>query len=426
MDLLANYGSDEEDDEPAVASSSGGKNLFSLPPPRASAHAVSVDDIPVKTKSGSVSGAKAGQSSLPANFIDDTFAVRPRVDSFALPSGFFDELPRESSDEQAPLFSKLPPPGHSTRLSLASLPPPSKSTKKKVEFKPPVNLSLLESRDDDDEEERRKKRSKVSEVNKPESGAKAGGLAALLPPPKNSLGSGLAFGGGGLGGGRRTAMETAPSTVKDVNLSNKRVESAAAVGSSDAQVRVETQYHYSSKPGQGSSAPSPSYSEPGVRVPEGNYAGDVDYHSNSGLQNYSADGGYQNGAQQGYTSWDYSDAHGIAAQPATSVVPDPLAEVLQRERRKGRNVPPPQMIEVKQADLTGGKVREDQLRTTGIAFGPTYQPVSAGKDKPSKLLRRKHQIGALYFDMKSKEMELLDRRSKGNLTKAETQAKYGW
>lgn len=33
----------------------------------------------------------------------------------------------------------------------------------------------------------------------------------------------------------------------------------------------------------------------------------------------------------------------------------------------------PTVVEVKQADLTGSKLREDQLRTTGIAFGPSYQ-----------------------------------------------------
>lgn len=55
---------------------------------------------------------------------------------------------------------------------------------------------------------------------------------------------------------------------------------------------------------------------------------------------------------------------------------DPLAQVLQAQRRRGREdrMPAPNVIEVKQADLTGGrKLREDQIRTTGIAFGPAYQ-----------------------------------------------------
>lgn len=36
-------------------------------------------------------------------------------------------------------------------------------------------------------------------------------------------------------------------------------------------------------------------------------------------------------------------------------------------------MPAPTVVEVKQADLTGSKLREDQLQTTGIAFGPSYQ-----------------------------------------------------
>ncbi|OMP08514.1 hypothetical protein COLO4_06397 [Corchorus olitorius] len=62
---------------------------------------------------------------------------------------------------------------------------------------------------------------------------------------------------------------------------------------------------------------------------------------------------------------------------------------------------------------------------TGIAFGPSYQPAST-KGKPSKLHKRKHQIGSLLFDMKQKQMELQERRSRGLLTKSQTQAKYGW
>lgn len=63
-----------------------------------------------------------------------------------------------------------------------------------------------------------------------------------------------------------------------------------------------------------------------------------------------------------------------------------------------------------------------QLLTCTFSF---VQPVSS-KGKPSKLLKRKHQISTLYFDMKQKEMELQERRAKGMLTKAQTQGKYGW
>lgn len=412
MDLLANYGSDGEDEDStevsvAVSSHSGSKSLFSLPPPKASAQAVKSNGSHFRSSVA----RKAEPTSLPSDFFGDSSTLYGEETSF------------EAKEKPSSLFTKLPPPS-STRFSLANLPPPSTLKKKTVEFKPPINLSALESTDEDDIN-RRTKRSKVSEASKTGPEGKVGGLAALLPPPKNSLGAGLAFGGGGGGsGGRRTAMETASvsTPTKELNYTRPNTSHAGPQlmgSSSETQVTVNpnTQYHYSAQPGQGHSAPENVYSQTELRTPEGHFA----------QEQYTAAAAYFTGPQQSHSSWQYADSSGVVSEPSSvNSVPDPLAEVLQRERRKGKNEPPPQVIEVKQADLTAGRHREDQLRTTGIAFGPNYQPVSSGKDKPSKIHRRKHQIGALYFDMKSKEMEMLDRRSKGNLTKAETQAKYGW
>eukprot|EP00246_Nothoceros_aenigmaticus_P004880 TRINITY_DN165_c0_g1_i1.p1 TRINITY_DN165_c0_g1~~TRINITY_DN165_c0_g1_i1.p1 ORF type:complete len:207 (+),score=23.70 TRINITY_DN165_c0_g1_i1:29-622(+) len=128
-------------------------------------------------------------------------------------------------------------------------------------------------------------------------------------------------------------------------------------------------------------------------------------------------------------SWQYETNYmdpGYEEGPSAAFPDDPLTRVLQSERKRGRPEVIPNIIEVKQSDLTRGKLRQDKLRPTGIAFGPAYQPVASNKDKPSKMHRRKHQIGSLYFDMKQREMELLERRSRGQMTKAETQAKYGW
>ncbi|CAI9267243.1 unnamed protein product [Lactuca saligna] len=107
--------------------------------------------------------------------------------------------------------------------------------------------------------------------------------------------------------------------------------------------------------------------------------------------------------------------------------------------KRGRNEIPHEIIEVSQDELVKNQPQEDQFKSTGIAFGSSYQnctysllfyiifqPASSGKGKPTKLHKRKHHIGSLYFDMRSKEMELAERRSKGFLTKAKTQAKYGW
>ncbi|KAK4408723.1 hypothetical protein Sango_0453300 [Sesamum angolense] len=79
---------------------------------------------------------------------------------------------------------------------------------------------------------------------------------------------------------------------------------------------------------------------------------------------------------------------------------------------EGRKDVPPEIVEVKQDELMKNRPREDQVKLTGIAFGPAYQPTST-KGKPTKLHKRKHQIGSLYFDMRQKEMELSERRAKG-------------
>ena len=54
------------------------------------------------------------------------------------------------------------------------------------------------------------------------------------------------------------------------------------------------------------------------------------------------------------------------------------------------------------------------------------QSEASGKEGISKMGRRKHQIGSLYHDMRSNQLELNERRARGQLTKAETHAKYGW
>ncbi|CAM9619665.1 unnamed protein product [Heterosigma akashiwo] len=58
-------------------------------------------------------------------------------------------------------------------------------------------------------------------------------------------------------------------------------------------------------------------------------------------------------------------------------------------------------------------------------YNPSTGQVEA-TDKPSKLQKRKHQINQLAFNAAERELELLDRRGQGMLTKAQTQAKYGW
>lgn len=55
----------------------------------------------------------------------------------------------------------------------------------------------------------------------------------------------------------------------------------------------------------------------------------------------------------------------------------------------------------------------------------TCLPARPGAD-PTKLAKRRHQIGSLYHYAKQKELEQMEVRAQGSKSKAETKKKYGW
>lgn len=307
-----------------------------------------------------------------------------------------DDVPKASSSS---LFSSLPPVKSRSGFSLPA--PKNKSGKRVVEFKPPLNPALLEKPDDEEKNERASKKRATSG----DSEAPAGGLTALLPPPKNDN----ILGAGGAHTGRRFFLDTAPSTHQSPSTID-----------TDIREEPSLDVHHSVH----------SYSD-GAITPSQN-----DYYYPAVPLSQGADFGYS-----GEAAWSYGNHQPQPWPPQEAAyveINEPM-EVAQQvwegtgssfgkadEKKRGRNQIPSNVIEVKQDELISNRPREDQAKLTGIAFGPSYQPVSSGKDKPTKLHKRKHQIGSLYFDLKQREMELAERRAKGQLTKAETQAKYGW
>lgn len=236
---------------------------------------------------------------------------------------------------------------------------------------------------------------------------------SFLPAPKNSVSLGALP---TAGTGRRAVVETeAPvSNSKPENSgSSAAIDNSGIVQSSIEQndVNYEQYYSYGSH-------------ESGSDQNAANYGYFESY--NSGFDQ-SGDGSSY-GAYDGYGGYGQqyrnNRAEGSAAEAATEV-PGASQSGFGVKGRRGRSEIPTEIVEVKQDELIKNRPREDQVKLTGIAFGPSYQPVST-KGKPTKLHKRKHQIGSLYFDMKQKEMELSERRSRGFLTKSETQAKYGW
>ncbi|KAI3977926.1 hypothetical protein MKX01_036766 [Papaver californicum] len=234
-----------------------------------------------------------------------------------------------------------------------------------------------------------------------------------LPAPKNSLGlgSGQSLGGGS---GRRSTIGTSVAQSESVSKVGKN-----EIRDERNEIRgVEQNYGEGNFVNGASNLESVGDSSPNW------------YQNNEGYENYESYGNYEGNyvgnnvnSESGYADYDGAATMAPMTMP---VAPGPeIPDVFRNLGRgnRGRNEMP-EIIEVKQDDLTKNRPREDQAKTTGIAFGPAYQTVSS-KGKPSKLHKRKHQIGALYFDMKQNEMALSERRSKGFLTKAEIQAKYG-
>ncbi|PKA63911.1 Abscisic acid-insensitive 5-like protein 4 [Apostasia shenzhenica] len=390
------------------------------------------------------------------------------------------------------VFSALPPPKNSSSSIFTSLPPPKsrheitsnrppaeQNPKRVVQFTIPLKSSMLKSQDfDDDDDDEEGKGSKPRKDASFSSAHKA--LSSMLPAPKNLLCLAPAQ---SLGASRRESLQAdVPSADPPRCTETEQVvgEFTSYAGINEEQGRAASSGTYSSERGISGYENYANY--------DANVTGYLDstYASNPAAtrweHGYGKDMGYEN-----YTAhWpdDFVDG-------TTSEVP----EIGRISGKRGRNNVPTEILEVKQDELMKNRPREDQVKLTGIAFGPSYQdvqqhpgaplarqssiysltfeelqsmmgdldknfgsmsmdeflkniwtaeetqamansvrssvgsegaPAASSKGKPSKLHKRKHQIGSLYFDMKQKEMELAERRSRGLLTKAETQAKYGW
>lgn len=299
--------------------------------------------------------------------------------------------------------------------------------------------------EDDDKEEERKKDNSIPQAPSVKS------FLSSIPAPRNSGSLGALPSSAGMG--RRSILD-----AEVPGLSNSNVVKGTVIKSSDNQVKYENSsvgtdnssnvnlsgenyvnydntYNGYANVGSNENADVAATSADYASYDYSNYGGyeNVDTNHSSygpaapasdGHANYSSYEGYSDYGNHGQYESKWIDRSSGDFEPE---IPGPaIQEVARAPGKRGRNEIPQEVIEVSQDELMKNRPREDQVKMTGIAFGPSYQPASSGKGKPTKLHKRKHQIGSLYFDMRSKEMELAERRSKGFLTKAETQAKYGW
>ncbi|XXG64420.1 hypothetical protein AAC387_Pa05g2378 [Persea americana] len=445
--LLANYASDDEEEEQEKTAPLPSKPIslslpkpsFNLdstnPPPKTSFFS----SLPPQKPISSSSSSKPSSLSLPKPSLDlDSTNPHPKTSIFSslpppkpISSSSSKPISASSSSSSSSTFSSLPRP--KSHQSIPSKPPTN--PKRVVQFRPPLNPSLFKTssldEDDDDEEEQEKERKTTKET--PSSTSKSS-FSSFLPPPKNSL---------GIAPPRRPVIDSnvaaksekapMPQQEKDP-YSNHRNHEGNLVGTTPGAENYSNHVNYGYYEGNwvdGSSAVA--LETPGNAPSNGNYVNYGSYEGNLAdgssavaletSANVPVNENYGSYVDYGGYESNWGDVSTATKAPEKSGGIDWAGGIL---GKRGRNEIPADIIEVKQDELMSNRPREDQAKLTGIAFGPAYQPVSSAKGKPSKLHKRKHQIGSLYFDMKQKEMELVERRARGFLTKAETQGKYGW
>ncbi|XP_028751431.1 proline-rich protein PRCC [Neltuma alba] len=459
--LLANYASsdDEEQEQPQIpipsssskpnsehaeSTSSNTRSFFSsLPQPKSSSliqslpqpkqssssrNAISGEDDS-ETRSGSIAKSSSIFSSLPQpkSSSSNPSSAAPSTMNKDIDAYEVDSISTYQSSGRTSLFSSLPKP----KSQIEPEPAPrvsasGPSTKKVIQFRPPIihlkKSSEVDDDDDDDDEERKAENERKKMESTPQTSSVKSFLSTI-PAPRNSATLGVQASSGS---GRRSIIETdAQASNADGSASENNVNADQNEGNY-ASYESYSNYQYGTDQNPGYYMDSSSY---------GNYSSGIDQNVGCQLEartantvppasyyvNNDAHANYNAYGDDGQYGNNWADGYG-AQVPDISGMRDNGVKV---SGKRGRSEIPSEIIEVKQEELIKNRPREDQVKLTGIAFGPSYQPVSA-KGKPSKLHRRKHQIGSLFFDMKQKESELAERRAKGMLTKAETQAKYGW
>ncbi|KAK8916915.1 hypothetical protein KSP39_PZI022419 [Platanthera zijinensis] len=405
--LLANYASSDDDDGDAEVSRP-------VLPPKVSPSTASV--APPKSSSlfSSLPLPRTSISTTSSSPSSSLFTSLPPPRSHLPRHSLNDDLTEEGEgnpSRQPPpssIFSSLPPPKTASSSSSSSLPannlPSDQKLKRIVHFTLPLNPSLLKSQDSDDDANEEEMRRKLKKNDSSSSTSKA--LSSMLPAPKNSLCIAPAQSSGAAS--RRSSLQADISSPKHAQEWKEEQKSESYTNYTNYDIE------------QGEAA--------------GYYDNYGSYTAEHGVTDYE---NYTNGSvdltyadNPTITPWEQVNGNGVGYGSYM----DNLTIVSRGEKqfegiiagKRGRADIPTEIVEVKQDELMKNRPREDQVKLTGIAFGPAYQAAPSGKGKPTKLHKRKHQIGSLYYDLKQKEMELAERRSKGLLTKAETQAKYGW
>lgn len=410
--LLANYASsdEEEQEQPQIPSpafpskptpehrgeptSSKTSSLFSsLPQPKSSSLFQSLP--PPK------------QTPNPAKGLIDEDDSEPRAGRFPKPSSFFSSLPQPSSinpssaspltvsndtdgDEvdtlenskfrgRTSLFSSLPKPKSQIEQESASRVSSSgPTTKKVVQFRPPVipltKSSKLDDDDEDDEDDREEENRRKKLESMPQTPSVQSFLSSI-PAPRNTATLGVQTTSGS---GRRSILEAdAPAS----NAGGSTAENNFNADQNAGKYANDESFgnnQYGTDQNQGYYMDGYSY---------GNYSSGIDHSLGAPPEAVIASSGaptsyyVNNDAYASYNTYGDYEQHGnnwADGSGATALEMSGVSDNgVKVSGKRGRNEIPSEVIEVKQEELIKNRPREDQVKLTGIAFGPAYQVLLA-------------------------------------------------
>lgn len=272
--------------------------------------------------------------------------------------------PKPSLKSSSSLFSSLPKPKTLTpQESISNLSPLGPTPKKVVQFKPPINPINVEPTgfdDEEEEEESNKKRRNESESLSQSLSVKS--FLSSIPAPRNS--SVLGVLPSAAGSGRRSIIETNAPTSSSGGFGMENDQSIGNYEGGDSgshQLSYDQHRENYGNFGSLESGVSQDSIHSSVTGPDGSGYGSYESYDTYG--NYGDYGQYGN---------NWGDGLATAVSGRTG----PSESTLRLPGKRGRNDIPTEIIEVKQDELTKNRPREDQVKSTGIAFGPSYQVYS--------------------------------------------------
>lgn len=294
-----------------------------------------------------------------------------------------DDEDQDSKPTSKPLFSTLPPPkSQIPNKPITDISSSDRNPKRVVQFKPPISSysmksSQLDDEDDDDDEEEERRRRKASESSAQTSSGK---FIFSLPAPRYSATLGASS---GLGSGRRAIleMESVGSKVK----SDAGVDQNGASYENHQSSIDQNAVNYESYGGyetyqSGIDQNAVNYESYGGY--ESNQSGidqnvDVGVQLQAGISGSDASkyGSYDvYGSNAGYSGYgQYGNDWVGGSETAALAIPGTDVSAIKVSKKRGRNEVPTEIVEVKQDELMKNRPREDQAKSTGIAFGPSYQ-----------------------------------------------------